>query len=66
MRAEGTVVQSPTTQMTPENDESSEGLHGTEKMTSPPVLTDFLAVPDPGDKLLAAVSPSLLGMHNLK
>nr|XP_046270301.1 IQ domain-containing protein K isoform X2 [Scatophagus argus] len=64
---QSTVVHTPTTQMTPEAGEwLSPSLRSTEKMASiPSRMTDFLAFSDPGDKSLTAVSPSLLGTHNL-
>lgn len=55
---QSTVVHTPTSQMTPDGVEwLTPSLHSLEKTLH---ATDFLAVREPGDKSLAAVSPSLL------
>lgn len=63
---QSTVVPTPTTQMTPEGgDWLTPSLRSVDKMALTPSLTDFLAVSEPADKSLTAVTPSLLGTHNL-
>lgn len=64
---QSTVVHTPTTQMTPEGGEwLTPSIRSVEKQASAlSPMTDFLASSEPGDKSLAAVSPSLIGTHYL-
>ncbi|KAM3863893.1 IQ domain-containing protein K [Diretmus argenteus] len=63
---QSTVAHTPTAQMTHDSSESlTPSLHSIEETTSPPSLTDSLAVPEYGGLSLAALSPSLLGTHSL-
>lgn len=56
---QSTVVHTPTAQMTPEGGEwLTPSLRSVDKMVPTTSLTDFLAVSGPGDKSLAAVTPS--------